>query len=186
MAGNGGFEILARLALEEIADAARHMRPLPGNADERPAFARLEPHDAALARPMHDPVIDAAQRHHGARLEGDGLRQPRKSRSDPCGVAFGKLARRLERGARGNRQQHIAGRRSNPEREATRRGHALERDTINLPVVGDVEMRRRLRRLALEKTQHHAKPATHVLGEPRQPVQPASPLAGANPSPAQA
>ncbi len=163
MARHGRLEVLARLALEEIGDAARHMRPLPGNADERSAFARLEPHDAALARPMRDAMIDAAQRHHGARLEGDGLRQPRKSRSDPCGVAFGELARRLERGARGNREQHIAGRCSNPEREAARRGDALERDTINLAVVGDVEMRRRLRRLTLEKTQHPATPTTHVV-----------------------
>src|SRR5580692_2412667 len=33
------LEILARLALEEIGDATRHMRPLAGNADERSSLA---------------------------------------------------------------------------------------------------------------------------------------------------
>ena len=72
MPGHRGLEILARLALQEIGDAARHMRPLAGNADQRPALARLEPDPAAFAWPMHDPMIDAAQRHDRARLERDG------------------------------------------------------------------------------------------------------------------
>ena len=93
---------------------------------------------------MRDAMIDAAQRSDGARLERDRLRKARKSRADPCGVTLGKLARRLERRARGNGQQHVARRGSNPQRKAARGDHALQRDAINLAVVSDVEMRRRL------------------------------------------
>src|ERR1700733_4362772 len=50
--GDRGLEVLARLALEEIGDATRYMRPLAGNADQRSALARLEPDPAALARLM--------------------------------------------------------------------------------------------------------------------------------------
>ena len=57
-------------------------------------------------------------------------------------MTCGKFARRLERRARGNREHNVACRRSNSEREAARGGHALERDPINLAIVGDVEMRR--------------------------------------------
>src|ERR1700722_13343507 len=42
MPGDCSLEILARLALEEIGDATRHMRPLAGNTDERSALARLK------------------------------------------------------------------------------------------------------------------------------------------------
>src|ERR1700691_991592 len=71
MPGDRSLEILARLALEEIGDATRHMRPLAGNADERSALACLEPGPAALAWPMYDAMIGAAQRHDGARFERD-------------------------------------------------------------------------------------------------------------------
>src|ERR1700722_9232256 len=91
------FEILARLALEEIGDATRYMRPLAGNADERSALARFEPDATALARPVHDAMIDAAEWRHRARLERDGFRQTRKPRANPCGVALGKFARRFDR-----------------------------------------------------------------------------------------
>src|ERR1700735_4514465 len=43
MPGDGGLEVLARLALEEIGDATRHVRQLGGNADKGSARARLEP-----------------------------------------------------------------------------------------------------------------------------------------------
>src|SRR5271169_6870798 len=48
MPDDRSLEILARLALEEIGDATRHMRPLAGNADEGSALARLEPNPAAF------------------------------------------------------------------------------------------------------------------------------------------
>src|SRR6202021_368632 len=64
MRGDRSLEILARLALEEIGDATRHVRPLAGNADERSALARFEPDATALARPVHDAMIDAAEWRH--------------------------------------------------------------------------------------------------------------------------
>ena len=50
MAGDGGFEIAPRLALEVIGDAARDMRGLAGDADR----FRLQPDDAARVRPVDD------------------------------------------------------------------------------------------------------------------------------------
>ena len=69
---------LARLALEEVGDAARHMRPLARDANERPVLALLDPDDAARAWPVHDRVVDAAQRRDRRGLEGDGMRQARE------------------------------------------------------------------------------------------------------------
>ena len=91
------FEILARLALEEIGDATRHVRQLGGNADKGSARARLEPDPAPFARPVHDAMIDAAQRRHRTRLERNRFRQTREARSDPCGVTLGEVARGFER-----------------------------------------------------------------------------------------
>ena len=92
-----GLEVLARLALEEIGDAPRHMRPLAGNADQRTALARFEPDPAAFAWPVHDAMIDAAQWRDRARLERDRFGQTRQPRADPCGVTLGKFARRFDR-----------------------------------------------------------------------------------------
>jgi len=48
------------------------------------AVADFRPHRAAFARAMRDPVRNAAQRHHGAGLEGRGLRQtPRRAAIQP-------------------------------------------------------------------------------------------------------
>ena len=91
------LEILARFALEEVGDAARHVRALAGNADERSALARFEPDPAALAGPVHDAMIDAAQRRHRARLERNRRRQTGEPRADPCRVTLGEFARRFER-----------------------------------------------------------------------------------------
>ena len=52
------------------------------------AVARFGPHRAALAGAMHDPVRDAAQRHHGARKKRRRLRQPAETRGDPAAVTL--------------------------------------------------------------------------------------------------
>ncbi len=62
-----------------------------------PRSLELEPDPAALAWPMHDAMIDAAQRHDCARLERNRFRQTREPRADPCGVTLGEFARRFER-----------------------------------------------------------------------------------------
>ena len=75
------------LALEKIGDPARDMRRVAGDAEQ--ALARspaLDPDRAALPAPVHDAVIDAAQRDHGAVRERRRLRQPAEPRRDPAAV----------------------------------------------------------------------------------------------------
>ncbi len=62
-----------------------------------PRSLELDPDTAAFARPMHDAMIEAAQRHDRAWLERNRFRQARETRADPCGVTLGEFARRFER-----------------------------------------------------------------------------------------
>ena len=139
-----------------------------------PRSLRFDPDPAALARPMNNAMIDAAQRHDRARLEGDRLRQTREPRSDPRGVTLGEFARRFQRRARWHGQHHVARRGPNSQRKTPRGRDAFERDAIGLAIVSDVEMRRLNRRPALEKTQHPATSPARPESEGRHPAQPAS------------
>ena len=81
------FQVELGFTLEKIGNPPRHMRLLAGNAQQPLAVAAgLDPDGAALSAPVHDAVIEAAQRHHIAVREGERFRQtvaaaPRSSRS---------------------------------------------------------------------------------------------------------
>jgi hypothetical protein len=72
------------------------------------AIARFHPHRAALAGPMHNPVRDATQRHHGAGLEGCGLRQAAETGCDPAAVELRELLGLPERAPRRHGQDGLA------------------------------------------------------------------------------
>ena len=92
VAGDGGFEIAPRLALEIIGDAARHMRRLAGDAEQRPLGALLPPDDAARVRPMRR---CGGRRRAAARFRRAGTR--------PAAAAARAARRSRRRGARRNR-----------------------------------------------------------------------------------
>ena len=102
MAPARGFEIAARLALEEIADAAADMRRLAGDAEEPVAvrIVGLGPDRAARAAPVHDAMRHAAQRHSVPCANGAacGRRLRRAAIQPPCFCAKSRASFRLPRG----------------------------------------------------------------------------------------
>src|SRR3954447_18633147 len=68
--------------------------------DSLAAVPRLRPHRSALAGAVHDPVRNAAQRHHGAREKRRRLRQAAETRGNPGAVTVRKLLGIGERAAR--------------------------------------------------------------------------------------
>src|SRR6185312_6638104 len=126
------LQLATRLALEEIVHAAVDEIIAAGDADDLVAgVARLRPHRAALARPMHDPVRNAAQGDQCANLERRRLRQPAEARGDPAAMKLREFARFGDQAARRHGQDGFAVGRMDAERISARASvppHANRKD----------------------------------------------------------
>src|SRR4051812_5201874 len=136
------MQIVARFALEVIANAALDMLKPSGHA-ENPlaAVPRLGPDRSALAGAVHDPVRNAAQRHHGARKKRRRLRQPAETRGDPGAMAMRKLLGIGERAARRHGENSFAVAWMNAQRVAPRAAMPPQPYRIDLRAMFDEKAR---------------------------------------------
>ena len=151
------FEIAQRLAAEEIADAAVDVRRLAGDAEQRLAVrAGLRPHRAAHARPVHDAMLDAAQRQHRAVGERRRLRQAAQPRRDPAAVLLRELLGLADAAARRHGEDDLAGRGVDAQRIAAGLAVAADAHRIDRLVEDDLD-RLRFARTAIEQgaQRHH-------------------------------
>src|SRR5579872_3940555 len=151
-AAAGGFQISFGFALEKIGDAARHMRLLTGDAKQILAGrVTFNPYRAARARPVHDPMIDAAQRQSCAIGERGRLRQAAEPSRDPGTLLLRKVARLFQAPARRHRKQHFARGRMDTQCVAPRPPVTAHAHRIDRLVEGDVD-RQRLARPAIKQS----------------------------------
>lgn len=126
------LKIAARLALEEVADAAVDMFEPTGDAEDAfTAISHLGPHRAARAGAMNDAMRRAAERYHRARLERRGLRQATETRGDPRTVTLREVLRFGERAPRRHGEDGFAVARMNSERVAARTAMPTQSDGKN-------------------------------------------------------
>src|SRR5262249_6566847 len=119
------------------------------------AVARLGPHRAALAGPMHDPVRRGAQRHHGTRMERRGLWQTSQTRGDPAAMQLRELFRLRDRASRRHGQYRLAISRMNAQRVTTRTAMPAHTDRKDLRAMLDQESRRFVGAPIQERTSGH-------------------------------
>jgi hypothetical protein len=123
-------------------DPALDMLSPSGDAeDPLAAVAHFRPHRAAAAGAMHDPVRNAAQRHHGARKKGCCLRQPTEARSDPAAVALREILGVCDGAAGRHGQDRFAVARVNAQGVAPRPAMPAQPDRIDLGAVFDEKSR---------------------------------------------
>ena len=99
---------------------------------------------------MHDLVVDAAQRQHGAMLERRRLRQPAKARGDPATVTLRKLLGIDDGAARRHGQNRFAVTRMNAQGVAPRASMPSQSHRENLRAMLD-ENRMRFGGTPIEK-----------------------------------
>ncbi len=91
---------------------------------------------------MFDPVIEPAQRQHGAVDEGHRLRQALEPRRDPGAVLLGEFAGLLQAAARRQGQHHFAGGGMDAQRVTARLAIAAQLHEVNLAAELDRDDRR--------------------------------------------
>src|SRR3954463_4979682 len=95
------LKIAARLALEEIMDAAVGMVDAAGDAENAlTAIAHFGPHRAARPGAMNDAMWHATKRYQCAGLERRSLRQTAETCRDPCTMTLREVLCFGERAAR--------------------------------------------------------------------------------------
>ena len=106
----------------------------PSGDAENPlaAVAHFRPHRAADAGAMHDPVRNAAQRHHGARKKGCRLRQTAEARGDPAAVTLREILGVGDGAAGRHGQDRFAVARMNAQGVAPRAPMPAQPDRIDL------------------------------------------------------
>ena len=137
------LQVAPHFTLQVIVHPALDMFDAARNA-ENPlaAVAGFRPHRAAGAGAMHDFVRQAAQRHHGARKKGRGLRQTAEARGDPGAVTLREILGVGDSAARRHGQDGFAVARMNAQGVAPRATVPAQPDRIDLRAVLDQETRR--------------------------------------------
>ena len=132
------LQIVARLALEEVADTAIDVIEATGDADNAfAAVANFGPHRPARAGAMHDAMGNAAERYHCARLERCSLRQATKTSRDPRTVTLREVFGFSERAARRDREDRFSVARMNSERVTARSTVPAQPNCKELRPMGD-------------------------------------------------
>ena len=104
-----------------------------------PSVAGLGPDRAAHARPVHDAMLDAAQRHDRAVGERRGLRQAAQPRRDPAAVLLRELLGLAHAAARRHGEDDLAGRGVDAQRVAARLAVAAHAHRIDRLVEDDLD-----------------------------------------------
>jgi hypothetical protein len=160
------LEILARLALEIVADAAGDVRRVAGDAEKTVAAAvGLGPDGAARALAMDDAMRHAAQQNHAAMGEGRRLRETSETRADPGGVLVGEGLGFLEAAARRQSEHDFARGRVDAQRIAPRLTMTADTNQINRPFTGHLDRLRLGRPTIKHRTQRHGMTSTHTLDQ---------------------
>ncbi len=150
------FHVAPGFALEIVADPARQMPRIAGDAQEPLAvLADLGPRRAARLRPMRDAMRNAAQRQFAARRERRRLRQTAQARGNPGAVPLRERLRLLEAAARRHGQDDLAGRRLDAQRIAACQSVPAQPHQIDRGVERDLDRLRFLRRMEKQRAQPH-------------------------------
>src|SRR6185437_11979573 len=128
------LQVAFGLSLEEVANPARQMRRLAGDAEKRHVGAGLDPDCTTDTFAMVDPMADATQWQECSVRKRHGIRQPPQSRCDPCTVFSRKLSRLLHAAARRHREHDVTAGRMDSKRIAPRPAVAAKAHLIDLAV----------------------------------------------------